>query len=171
MTNPNAALDAAGLAFTPVSGTFELMVHSKGDAKSHVQTTTNQHRAEWAGRGHDARQPGRAARCGRRHLSEHDGRPGSFSIASDSPDIEFAFPGDTSGVLAALGLNTFFTGSTAATIGVNDEVKGIDNAGKFAASLRWHRAGLGERRADCRRFWISRSNRPTALRSATCTTS
>ena len=61
-------------------------------------------------------------------------------MQSDSPDIEFAFSGDTSGVLAALGLNTFFTGSTAATIGVNDELKGIDNAGKFAASL----GGIGE---------------------------
>jgi flagellar hook-associated protein 1 len=39
-----------------------------------------------------------------------------------------------------LGLNTFFTGSTAATIGVNDEVKGISNAGKFATSL----GGIGE---------------------------
>ena len=65
---------------------------------------------------------------------------GQLQIKSDSTDIEFAFSGDTSGVLAALGLNTFFTGSTAATIGVNDEVKGIDNAGKFAASL----GGIGQ---------------------------
>src|SRR5262249_27581577 len=59
---------------------------------------------------------------------------GKLQLKSDSPDIEFAFSGDTSGVLAALGINTFFTGSTAANIGVNAEVKGIDNAGKFAAS-------------------------------------
>src|SRR5206468_878797 len=58
-----------------------------------------------------------------------------LQIKSDSTDIDFSFSDDTSGVLAALGLNTFFTGSTAATLGVNDELKGISNASKFAASL------------------------------------
>jgi flagellar hook-associated protein 1 FlgK len=43
-------------------------------------------------------------------------------------------------VLAALGLNTFFTGSTAGTLSVNDEVRGISNAAKFAAS----QGGVGE---------------------------
>jgi flagellar hook-associated protein 1 FlgK len=64
---------------------------------------------------------------------------GGLQLKSDSSDIEFAFSGDTSGTLAALGINTFFTGSTAANIGVNAEIKGIDNAGKFAASS----AGIG----------------------------
>ena len=34
----------------------------------------------------------------------------------------FAFSDDTSNVLAALGINTFFTGSTAGSIGVNDKI-------------------------------------------------
>ncbi len=59
---------------------------------------------------------------------------GKLQIKSDSQDIDFAFSGDTSGVLASLGINTFFTGSTAATLGVNSELIGIDNASKFAAS-------------------------------------
>ncbi len=37
---------------------------------------------------------------------------GELQIASESPAIEFAFAGDTSGTLAALGINTFFSGST-----------------------------------------------------------
>jgi flagellar hook-associated protein 1 FlgK len=61
---------------------------------------------------------------------------GTLQLQSDSSDIEFAFSGDTSGTLAALGLNTFFTGSKAADIGVNAEIKGIDNASKFAASSK-----------------------------------
>ena len=51
-------------------------------------------------------------------------------------------------MLAALGLNTFFTGSTAATLGVNDEVKGIGNAAKFAASL----GGIGEDSGNAERL-------------------
>ena len=66
---------------------------------------------------------------------------GKLEITSDSNDTEFAFDGDTSGVLAALGLNTFFTGSTARDIGVNGELRGLGNEAKFAASG----GGLGTR--------------------------
>jgi len=68
---------------------------------------------------------------------------GGLQLKSDSSDIEFAFSGDTSGTLAALGINTFFTGSGAADIGVNAEVRGIDNAGKFAASSKGIGNGSG----------------------------
>jgi flagellar hook-associated protein 1 FlgK len=37
-------------------------------------------------------------------------------------------------VLAALGLNTFFNGSTARDISINSELRGLGNEGKFAAS-------------------------------------
>ena len=56
---------------------------------------------------------------------------GELSIKSDSEDTEFAFAGDTSGVLAALGLNTFFTGSSAIDLGVNSA---LDDERLFAAS-------------------------------------
>ena len=59
---------------------------------------------------------------------------GKLEITSDSSDTEFAFDDDTSGVLAALGLNTFFTGSTARDIGINNELRGLGNEAKFAAS-------------------------------------
>mgnify|MGYP002623488001 FL=1 len=53
-------------------------------------------------------------------------------IEADSPNVEFAFAADTSGVLAALGIGTFFTGTGSGDIGVSDVVR--DNPAKFAAS-------------------------------------
>ena len=133
----SAALDAAGLPFAPVSGTFDVLVHSKGGNLTRTHTI----RIDLDGLDEDTSLTSLA-----QQLDAIDGiaasvtSTGSLQLSSDSTDIEFAFSGDTSGVLAALGLNTFFTGSTAANIGVNAEVKGIDNAGKFAASL----GGIGE---------------------------
>lgn len=44
---------------------------------------------------------------------------GRLQITSDSTDFQFTFSDDTSGVLAALGINTFFTGSDAFDAGIN----------------------------------------------------
>jgi flagellar hook-associated protein 1 FlgK len=53
-------------------------------------------------------------------------------IETDAEDVEFAFSNDTSGVLAALGINVFFTGSKGTDIGVNQMM--LDDPAKFAAS-------------------------------------
>ena len=45
---------------------------------------------------------------------------GRVSIASDSPVARFTFGEDTSGFLAAAGINSFFTGDSASNIGVNE---------------------------------------------------
>ncbi|MAI70525.1 MAG: flagellar hook-associated protein FlgK [Rhodopirellula sp.] len=45
---------------------------------------------------------------------------GRVSIASDSPVTRFTFGEDTSGFLAAAGINSFFTGDSAGNIGVNE---------------------------------------------------
>jgi flagellar hook-associated protein 1 FlgK len=58
-------------------------------------------------------------------------------IQSNSPDQEIAFGNDTSGTLAALGINTFFTGTDALSIGVNSAVS--QDPSTFAAS----RGGVG----------------------------
>jgi flagellar hook-associated protein 1 FlgK len=143
--NAGAALDAAGLPFTPVSGTFDVLVHSKGDD---LTRTTPIH-VDLDGLDEDTSLNSLA-----QQLDSIDGisasvsATGQLQLSADSTDIEFAFSGDTSGALAALGLNTFFTGSTAANIGVNGELKGIDNAGKFAASL----GGIGEDSANAERL-------------------
>jgi len=60
-------------------------------------------------------------------------RPGLFTVSldlanriqiqSNSDEFTFSFGRDTSGVLAALGLNTFFDGYDAGSIGVNSEVE------------------------------------------------
>ncbi len=44
---------------------------------------------------------------------------GKLKITSDSSDFQISFSDDTSGVLAVLGINTFFTGKDAFDIGVN----------------------------------------------------
>ena len=66
---------------------------------------------------------------------------GVLRIESESADQQFAFADDSSGVLAALGINTFFTGSTALDLGVNSAV--ADDPAKFAASLDGIGAGTG----------------------------
>jgi flagellar hook-associated protein 1 FlgK len=149
----NAPLDAAGLPFSPVSGAFNIQVHSKGG--DITRTTTIQ--IDLDGLDEDTSLNSLAQQIDAIDgISASATSAGSLQISSDSPDIEFAFAsdkpgesaGDTSGTLAALGLNTFFTGSTAASIGVNDEVKGIDNAGKFAAS----QGGIGNDSANAERL-------------------
>ncbi len=137
VSDATAALDAAELPFTPVNGAFDLLVHSKEDNLTRTQTI----RVDLNGLDEDTTLANLAEQ-----LDAVDGISasvtitGQLQISADSTDIDFAFSGDTSGVLAALGLNTFFTGATAASLGVNDELKGISNAGRFAASL----GGIGE---------------------------
>jgi flagellar hook-associated protein 1 len=55
-----------------------------------------------------------------------------LQIQGDSSLVTFGFASDTSGALAALGVNTFFSGSSAAGIGINSIVK--NDPSTFAAS-------------------------------------
>lgn len=55
-----------------------------------------------------------------------------LELGVESSNIEFSFKNDTSGVLAALGINTFFEGSSAADIAVADLIR--DTPEYFAAS-------------------------------------
>ena len=48
---------------------------------------------------------------------------GKLKIQSDSSDVEFSFSQDSSGVLAALGVNSFFKGTDALNIGINTDLK------------------------------------------------
>ena len=104
--NAAAALDAAGLTSRPCNGLFQVQVYNS-------QT----------GQRDDDRHPRRSERPRRRHdaatISPRSSTPstgigatitadGELQITSDSAQTTFAFADDTSGVLAALGLNTFF---------------------------------------------------------------
>ena len=48
---------------------------------------------------------------------------GKLRVSADSSDVEFSFSQDTSGALAAVGVNNFFTGSDARDIAVNAALK------------------------------------------------
>ena len=58
-------------------------------------------------------------------------------LRADSRLVEFAFARDTSGILAALGLGTFFTGISAGDMSVNQQIR--DDPSKFSASM----SGIG----------------------------
>ncbi|MCL2743241.1 MAG: flagellar hook-associated protein FlgK [Planctomycetaceae bacterium] len=66
------------------------------------------------------------------NLSARVNLHGQLEITSQQPNIQFAFADDSSGFLSAFGLNTFFTGTSAATVGVNQIV--LNDGSKFAAS-------------------------------------
>jgi flagellar hook-associated protein 1 FlgK len=131
IANADATLDEAGLAFTPQSGYFDVLVYNR------AQNITTTHRVfiQLDGLDTDTTLNSLAS-----ELDAIDGisasvtSNGKLRITSDSKDTEFAFDDDNSGALAALGLNTFFTGSTARDVGVNSELRGLGNEAKLAVS-------------------------------------
>jgi len=62
---------------------------------------------------------------------------GRFEIKTDSEGVRFSFSNDTSGVLAALGINTFFRGNSASNIEVRPTI--VSDPSQLAASNK----GLG----------------------------
>ena len=133
--NTTAALNQAGLEFNPTSGVFEVHVLN---TQTGLRETT-EIAIDLNGVGADTSLADLAA-----VLDAIDGISATIDadrrlqITSDSPAIEFSFDDDTSGVLASLGLNTFFTGSHAYDIGISQVVQG--DPAKFAASG----GGIGE---------------------------
>lgn len=131
----NLALDAAGLTYTPVNGGFQMQLFDRatGLTKTYdIGVTLN-------GLGNDTTLNDLAAQ-----IDAIDGISASVSstrqlkISADGTGQEIAFANDTSGVLAALGLNTFFSGTSAVTLGVNQTL--LADPTKFAASNE----GIGE---------------------------
>ena len=127
--DPDLALDSAGLPFTPVHGALDVLIQNKSTGLQTTHTikvdldgldddlTLNDFAAELAAL------PG---------LSATVASTGALEIRSDSPDTQFAFAGDTSGVLAALGINSFFSGATAADMSISTLV--ANDASKIATS-------------------------------------
>jgi flagellar hook-associated protein 1 FlgK len=134
VTNPDLPLDAAGLSFVPTSGTFELQVY---DTQTGL-TKTHRVDIDLDGLDDDTTLNDLAS-----DLDAIDGisatvlTTGELTIESDSPVSQFAFSADTSGTLAALGINTFFRGSTAFNIGISEVL--ADDPSKVAVS----RGGIG----------------------------
>ena len=108
------ALNAAGLAVTPVNGTFEVIVHDTTGAVTATSTIT--------------------VTAGTTTLTDIQTAinavagltatitAGKLTITA-AANRTFTFANDTSDTLAALGVNTFFTGSTASTLAVNSVVE------------------------------------------------
>ncbi len=121
----------AGLPFTPVNGSFQLMVYNKKTGMAKTADIL----VDLNGIGDDMSLEGlrdaiNAAGVG---VSASVTPTGTITIKNDGIDQEFAFANDTSGILAALGINTFFTGTSATDIGVHRDVQ--EDPAKFAASL------------------------------------
>lgn len=135
LTSVNAVVDAnvplnqAGLVFTPQNGSFLIQLQNTRTGA----TQTHNIRVDLTGLNCDTTLKALADQ-----IDAIDGldasidTTGKLTIRSTSPDQVFAFANDSSGILASLGLNTFFTGSTAYDLGVNQVV--ASDPSKFAAS-------------------------------------
>jgi flagellar hook-associated protein 1 len=130
----NAPLDATGLQFTPTNGQFDVQVFNR---QTGLTQTTTIH-VDLNGLDHDTSLTDLAAALGAVNGVSATITPDrKLSIQSTSSDQEIAFGNDSSGLLASLGINTFFTGSDALSLGINSAV--VADPATFAAS----RGGVG----------------------------
>ena len=137
IANADVPLDQAGLSFTPQNGEFNITVVNKNTGD---QETTRIGIRLLGGADDTTLNDLRSQIDAVDGISASIDSLGRLRIQTDASDTEFFFSGDTnaqgdsSHVLAALGLNTFFTGSDADSISVNAELDGIENAYKFTSS-------------------------------------
>jgi len=130
VVDASTPLNEVGLPFSPKSGLFQVMVQNTQTGE--MQTSDIIIDLDPYGQSTSLTDLATA-------LDEVDGISASITaerhlkIESDSANQRFAFAGDTSGVLASLGINTFFSGTGALDIGVNEVVQ--DDPATFAASL------------------------------------
>ncbi len=117
LTDAAVPLNAAGLPFTPQHGSFTLKV--KNQRTGIVEETRIDVDLDGIGNNDTTLEDLRAAIDGVDNVSASIDTLGKLRINADS-EFEFSFLNDTSGALAALGINTFFTGSTSGSIGVSE---------------------------------------------------
>ncbi len=128
-------LDAAGLPFTPVNGAFDILLRNTNSGVTQTHTI----RVNLTGVQDDDTTLEDLVD----QINAIDGleatilSTGKVRIHATATDTEFAFANDTSGLLAALGLNTFFVGQNARDIDLNPVVAADPKT--FASS----RAGIG----------------------------
>jgi flagellar hook-associated protein 1 len=135
VSNPQVPLENAGLPITPVSGSFQVLVTNSVTG----QTQTNSINIDLDGLGQDTTLNGVVSQINNiTGLQASVSATGQLTIASQNPNYSFAFANDTSNTLAALGVNTFFTGQTAGTLSVNSDV--ANDPSKFATSA----SGVGQ---------------------------
>ncbi len=122
-------LDQAGLFFTPVNGSFQVLLY---DTKSKTTRTVDV-QVHLLGDLHDTTLQKLVDMLNASGIvSAQITSDGRLSLASPSASEQFAFANDTSGLLAALGINTLFTGTTALDLGIHPAI--ASDPAKFAAS-------------------------------------
>ena len=120
--DPAVALNdpAAGLAHPPTNGSF--VVHVKDKATGLVTSTLVQVDLDGLN-GNDTTLNGLAGTLGGIAGVTASISAGQLKVAAGSAAVEVSFSQDSSGTLASLGINTFFTGKDARDIAVNQTVK------------------------------------------------
>ena len=116
ISDSSQALDQVGLPFTPVNGSFEILIYNKRTKLTQTTHIT----VDLNGLDGDTSLASLKTQFDAVNgLSASISADGKLTLTSNSADQSIAFANDTSGALAALGLNTFFSGSTALDLGVN----------------------------------------------------
>ena len=129
ITDSSLALDAAGLPFEPSNGTFKVITWNR----EQNQQETHEIAVRLNGLNDDTTlEDIRTAIDAIDGLVAEWGDDGKLSLSTDRSGLEFAFSDDTSGVVAALGMATFFTGYSAGTIDVSEAIRSSPE--KFATS-------------------------------------
>jgi flagellar hook-associated protein 1 FlgK len=115
--DPTVALNssAAGLNYTPTTGSF--VVHVTDTASG--QTTSTLVHVQLTGQPGDTTLNSLAASLAAVPGVDASVNAGQLTISAASSGSQISFSQDTSGVLSSLGINTFFTGTDATDIGVN----------------------------------------------------
>lgn len=113
---------AAGLKFDVTHGSFQIHVTQKSTG----QRTTHTLNVDLDGIGADTTVTSLASEISAiPNLVGSITRDGRLNIMADSTDFAFGFSDDSSGALAALGINTFFAGSDASNMAVNDLLNNV----------------------------------------------
>jgi flagellar hook-associated protein 1 FlgK len=134
VSDPALTLDAAGLRFTPVNGQFKLQVYNTATKLTETHTIN----VDLDGLQDDTTLASLVTQLNAvAGVNAQVTTDNKLKITAASAETRLAFADDSSGLLAAIGINTFFTGSSAATLAVNDVVAA--DGSKFAAS----NAGIG----------------------------
>jgi len=130
LSNPNAPIERAGASIDIDNGSFTINVHDAktGKTKSYDIFVKQQGLAS-----DTTPQQLVTAIDAIDGVSAKITNDGRLELKSDSEAIQFSFANDTSGTLAALGINTFFRGNSAATIEVRPDI--IADPFKLAVSL------------------------------------
>ncbi|HEY8748199.1 MAG TPA: flagellar hook-associated protein FlgK [Tepidisphaeraceae bacterium] len=117
VTDPTKALDsaAAQLPFAPTNGSFVLHVKDKTTG----QDTSTLVQVSLTGSGSDTTLNSLAASLNGVNGVVANVNGGTLSISAASSNTEISFSQDSSGVLASLGMNNFYTGTDATNIAVS----------------------------------------------------